>query len=299
MTIPITGQPEVPDLSDPATFNTKALNLFTWITGSMLDQFNNVNPADWFGVQSDPTDATPGRVMLTGAGGLMESGASRFMTNINATNTPGSLARFGRSTAGTKPPGVGGGTVLTMRGGSTNYLSQMVVSIDGQQLWFRACQDGVWKAWRQAAPPAPPAPPELTQAQAVDGASTVFGQVSGERLRQAVRSDLNAVGVAPIYACRAWVNFDGTDFGTVAIRASGNVSSVTDIAVGTYRVNFAARMLDNGYAATANWTNGSLSLSEQDGQAIPFDYDTESLRISLVGGGTSRDGSIVSVAVFR
>jgi hypothetical protein len=50
MTIPITGQPPVPSLAEPATFNTKALNLFTWITGSMLDQFNNVDAADWFGI---------------------------------------------------------------------------------------------------------------------------------------------------------------------------------------------------------------------------------------------------------
>jgi hypothetical protein len=32
--------------------------------------------------------------------------------------------------------------------------------------------------------------------------------------------------VATAYGCRAWVNFNGT--GTVAIRASGNVSSITD-----------------------------------------------------------------------
>jgi hypothetical protein len=33
-------------------------------------------------------------------------------------------------------------------------------------------------------------------------------------------------GTAPLYMCRAWVNFNGT--GTVAIRGSGNVSSITD-----------------------------------------------------------------------
>jgi len=50
MTIPITGQPPVPSLSEPDTFNTKALNLFTWQTGSMLDQFNNVDPNDFFDI---------------------------------------------------------------------------------------------------------------------------------------------------------------------------------------------------------------------------------------------------------
>lgn len=48
------------------------------------------------------------------------------------------------------------------------------------------------------------------------------------------------------YKCRAWVNFNGT--GTVAIRASGNVSSITDNGVGDYTVNFTTAMPDANYA---------------------------------------------------
>jgi hypothetical protein len=63
-------------------------------------------------------------------------------------------------------------------------------------------------------------------------------------------------GTAPLYMCRAWVNFNGT--GTVAIRASGNVSSITDNGTGDYTVNFTTAMpdaqyipvrSDNGYGA--------------------------------------------------
>ena len=64
--------------------------------------------------------------------------------------------------------------------------------------------------------------------------------------RGLVLSALNATGSAPMYACRAWVNFDGT--GTVSIRASGNVSSITDNGVGDYTVNFATNMPDVNYA---------------------------------------------------
>lgn len=39
--------------------------------------------------------------------------------------------------------------------------------------------------------------------------------------------------------CRAWVNFNGT--GTVAIRASFNVSSITDNGTGNYTINFFLR----------------------------------------------------------
>jgi len=45
--------------------------------------------------------------------------------------------------------------------------------------------------------------------------------------------------------CKAWVNFNGT--GTVAIRASYNVSSITDNGVGDYTVNFTTAMPDANY----------------------------------------------------
>ena len=69
-----------------------------------------------------------------------------------------------------------------------------------------------------------------------------------------LRTELNASGSAPIYACRAWVNFNGT--GTVAIRASGNVSSVTDNGTGNYTVNFITAMEDINYS----FPNGNYGL---------------------------------------
>jgi len=51
---------------------------------------------------------------------------------------------------------------------------------------------------------------------------------------------------ATAYGCRAWVNFNGT--GTVAIRASGNVSSITDNGTGDYTVNFTVAMSDGNYS---------------------------------------------------
>jgi hypothetical protein len=60
-------------------------------------------------------------------------------------------------------------------------------------------------------------------------------------------------GTAPLYAARAWVNFNGT--GTVAIRDSGNVSSITDNNTGDYTVNFTTAMPDVNYAMVG--TSGS------------------------------------------
>ena len=67
--------------------------------------------------------------------------------------------------------------------------------------------------------------------------------------------------VATAYGCRAWVNFNGT--GTVAIRASGNVSSITDGGTGNYTVNFTTAMPDVNYATVGSvWNtvdNGSTT----------------------------------------
>lgn len=58
--------------------------------------------------------------------------------------------------------------------------------------------------------------------------------------------------VATAYGCRAWVNFNGT--GTVAIRGSGNVTSITDNGTGDYTVNFTNAMPDANYAVSGMTT---------------------------------------------
>lgn len=94
--------------------------------------------------------------------------------------------------------------------------------------------------------------------------------------------------------CRAWVNFNGT--GTVAIRASFNVSSITDNGTGDYTVNFTTAMSDANYSATCLVGTGSV------GDTPTIDSTaTGSVRIKngnwIIAG--ARDVSIVAVAVFR
>ena len=50
------------------------------------------------------------------------------------------------------------------------------------------------------------------------------------------------------YATKAWVNFNGV--GTVSIRASGGVSSITDNGVGDFTVNFSSAFADSNYATS-------------------------------------------------
>ena len=99
-----------------------------------------------------------------------------------------------------------------------------------------------------------------------------------------------ATGSAPSYSCRAWVNFNGT--GTVAIRASGNVSSITDNGVGNYGVNFTIVMPNANLSTIAN-------ASAADGvNAVAFINGVNTSTVS-VQVFTSGDAAHISVSIFR
>jgi hypothetical protein len=113
-----------------------------------------------------------------------------------------------------------------------------------------------------------------------------------------IREALNATGSAPIYAARAWVNFNGT--GTVAIRGSGNVSSITDNGTGDYTVNFATAMPDANYApacSCAQTLNGDSSAARV---VYIYSTGTTGLRITSKNNiGSAADFESMNVAIFR
>jgi hypothetical protein len=95
---------------------------------------------------------------------------------------------------------------------------------------------------------------------------------------------------------KAWVNFNGT--GTVAIRASFNVSSITDNGVGDYTVNFTTALADANYAATFGLRSGTTT--NPTGAGISGTPSTTQLRFGTAeGANVSTDYSIVCVAIFR
>ena len=100
--------------------------------------------------------------------------------------------------------------------------------------------------------------------------------------------------VATAYGCRAWVNFNGT--GTVAIRASGNVSSITDLGVGQYQVNFTSSMPDVNYATLVDMTP---SVSNAGSDTFPIVYGTGSVQVRHFEANVQRDSDIVNVVIFR
>ena len=114
-------------------------------------------------------------------------------------------------------------------------------------------------------------------------------------------------GSAPSYLCRAWVNFNGT--GTVAIRASGNVSSITDNGTGRYTINFSTAMIDTNYSIVGNY-NGNYGgsnvylyamainsfLSGNMTESAPL---TTSCEISTYSQAGSTDFKYVNVSIHR
>ncbi len=114
-----------------------------------------------------------------------------------------------------------------------------------------------------------------------------------------IMTALNASGSAPIYACRAWVNFNGT--GTVAIRASGNVTSITDNGTGDYTVNFTTALVDANYSVV-----GSSGGANSTSSGAVYLYDQATARTTtlfrvlvITTAGSPVDTPQVNIAIFR
>ena len=110
-------------------------------------------------------------------------------------------------------------------------------------------------------------------------------------------------GSAPYFGVRAWVNFNGT--GTVAIRASGNVSSVTDNGTGDYTINFATALPNANYAVFgipnsfgASNSQGVINLYSTNSDGTGTVKTTSACRILVANAstGSAVDYAQISVA---
>jgi hypothetical protein len=99
----------------------------------------------------------------------------------------------------------------------------------------------------------------------------------------------------PEFKCRAWVNFNGT--GTVAIRASGNISSITDNGTGNYTVNLATAMPDANYAVVQGGVSGTVNVAQANMTTSSFVVLTNS--ITSGSQGITQDSASIQLAVIR
>jgi hypothetical protein len=103
-------------------------------------------------------------------------------------------------------------------------------------------------------------------------------------------------------SAKAWVNFNGT--GTVAIRASYNVSSITDNGTGDYTVNFTNAFADTNYAFVATGQRNDAVNPRAMVAAMgssTYVYTTTTIRFKTTPNDSSgaEDSLTMSVAVFR
>lgn len=96
--------------------------------------------------------------------------------------------------------------------------------------------------------------------------------------------------------CRAWVNFNGT--GTVAIRASFNVSSITDNGTGDYTINFTTALPDTNYALSGS-SGDATNANQMLILGANLNYSTGSCRIRTGSGTGYLDNNYVNVLIHR
>lgn len=103
---------------------------------------------------------------------------------------------------------------------------------------------------------------------------------------------------------KAWVNFNGT--GTVAIRDSYNVSSITDNGTGEHNVNFTNAMANANYAVCCTQGDGTTTGSipyglffNTAGYGKTFQQTTSTVKVhSVTYGGSVYDALYNYVVIF-
>jgi hypothetical protein len=138
------------------------------------------------------------------------------------------------------------------------------------------------------------------------------GAVTNDRLSLAanageIKKALNADNAPPIFACRAWVNFDALRDSSGAsntsntnrfIRASGNVSSVTKTGTGAYTINFTTAFP----GGTDDYCVQVTTQSATSGTALTRFISSSNTQYSFVatdaGGNATNNVPHLNVAIF-
>ena len=216
-----------------------------------------------------------------GTGGAAGRGALSVINNAVSNDPPYVLlGRSGAATLGSNAAVVSGSRLgtLTFHGADgTSFIEAATVAgeVDGT-------------------PGANDMPGRLVFSTTADGASSPT-----ERLRIASDGSISSVipggsTLYPRFGCRAWVNFNGT--GVVAIRASGNVSSITDNGTGDYTVNFTTALSDANYAVIGSaFTNVTGSA----GPNLNTTPTTSSVRVYTGNPASFADATGCYFAIFR
>lgn len=149
MTLNLTAAPTLPSLNDPASFNSRALTLFDWLVNTFIGELEAIQAADYFSVQTSPTDTTAGRLLAVGAFGLGTSSPAD-LADLNDALVVG-VRRFAASATNRPSFFSDGGMVITTAQAS-NRRQQIAIEHTTGTMAKRFISDvvpssGVWTAW--------------------------------------------------------------------------------------------------------------------------------------------------------
>ena len=114
-----------------------------------------------------------------------------------------------------------------------------------------------------------------------------------------IKGCLNATGSAPVYACRAWVNFVGSSVtdpaSATGINQNGNVTSLFRNGTGDYTINFGNDMPTADFVVSAC----TLMLSRDPRTYVVRDTSVSHFRIGIFDGNSLTDTTDeIMIAVF-
>jgi hypothetical protein len=230
--------------------NNAWINLFTMSTG-LLAQLDGMNLTGALNEKRSTiaVNATTTPIWTTASGNILDVTGTATITNFPAAPQAGArrIAYFAA------------GTILTDNAnidveGDANYTI-----VAGDRVEIEALTTTTFKAWISKKTGAPVLGSNsinqgntsvvITDAGTGKIEQTVDGVIIGELTTAARRSTIDGGSTLyPEYKNRAWVNFNGT--GVIAIRGSGNVTSITDNGTGSYTVNFTTALPDTNYGFT-------------------------------------------------